>query len=178
MPLLYDFAPRSANASLLRHPGLSHLSQRNGLNSHRPRSRLRSPLPVQIAQATDPQERRHVGKLTPKLQNFIRKLRDELVDGHAIGCGNFRQDIPEHVLQPDRGDDTMDPQGPCPAFVKDRVGADVEFTHGGSFPADNNQASIFVPRTLRNWPIQAGCAGHAGAVTSLPSVTAPSIAIA
>jgi len=30
--------------------------------------------------------------------------------------------------------------------------------------------SIFVPSTVRNCAIQAGCAGHAGAVTRLPSV--------
>ena len=37
---------------------------------------------------------------------------------------------------------------------------------------DSVYSSIFVPRTERNFDIQAGCAGHAGAVIRLASTTA------
>ena len=40
-----------------------------------------------------------------------------------------------------------------------------------------DQRVMRVPSTCRNWAIQAGWAGQAGAVTRFPSVTAPSMAI-
>ena len=42
----------------------------------------------------------------------------------------------------------------------------------------NDACSIRVPSTVRNCAIHVGCAGHAGAVTKLPSVTAASTLMA
>lgn len=49
-----------------------------------------------------------------------------------------------------------------------RFNFDCENSHTSTF----SECSIFVPKTFRNSASQLGCAGHAGAVTKLPSTTA------
>ena len=51
-----------------------------------------------------PQKRGEIVDFAAIVEQFVVQLGDQLVGGVAVAGGNFREDVPEVVFQPDLGD--------------------------------------------------------------------------
>ncbi|QTK82631.1 Hypothetical protein AT6N2_L1942 [Agrobacterium tumefaciens] len=147
-----------------------------------PRRNIAGKLKREITPAADPQERGEIAEIVPGIDRFIVKLGDELHAVHAIAARDLVQRRPEEVLKPHTGHHAVDPERPRMAFPKRGVCLDEKFAHGflpHHASKDRRKTGLakapfhrsHLASTAMNCDSQAGWAGHAGAVTSFPSVT-------